>query len=160
MSVAPTRYRFAAVSPCGVHWRLKRNCSVTPRQMCGTLVSLGLVSLGLAACFWFQGAPLVLPFAVIEVMALTAAVVFFAKHATDSENISLVDGRLVVELESGGRLQTTTFAREWVRVEPQKGATSLIQVYGQGQSVEVGRHIRADLRPVLAREIRQALRGA
>jgi uncharacterized membrane protein len=159
VSVAIRDYRFATVSPQGVEWKLKRNCSVSPAQMCGVLVLLGSVSLLVAAFFWMQGATLVLPFAVLEVLALAIAVVVFAKHAADVERISLAGGRLVVELESGGKSERAEFAREWVRVEPQSGDGSLIHVSGQGRTVVVGRHVRADLRPLLAREIRQALRG-
>lgn len=159
MSGAILDYRFATVSPLGVEWKLKRNCSVSPAQMCGVLVFLGSVSLLVAAFFWMQGATLVLPFAVLEVLALAIAVVVFAKHAADVERISLAGGRLVVELESGGKFERAEFAREWVRVEPQSGDGSLIHVSGQGRTVVVGRHVRADLRPLLAREIRQALRG-
>lgn len=159
MSGAIHDYRFATVSPQGVEWKLKRNCSVTPMQMCGVLVLLGGVSLFVAAFFWMQGATLVLPFAVLEVLALATAVVVFAKHAADVERISLAGGRLVVELESGGKSERAEFAREWVRVEPQSGDGSLIHVSGQGRTVVIGRHVRSDLRPLLAREIRRALRG-
>ena len=64
----------------------------------------------------------------------------------------------MVELETAGRLERAEFNREWVRVEPKGGDGSLIEVSGQGQSVRVGRHLRPELRPALAREIRMALR--
>lgn len=160
MSRSPTSYRFATVSSEGVYWRLKRNCSITPRQMCVMVMTLACVSLAVASFFWFQGALLVLPFAVLEVVALAVALVVFARHATDAEQISLANGELVVEWEFGGLLQRATFAPEWVRVEHQAGDGSLIQVSGHGRSVTVGRHIRPDMRSVLAREIRHALRGA
>lgn len=64
-----------------------------------------------------------------------------------------------MELETAGRVQRAEFNREWVRVEPKDGEGSLIEVSGQGRSVRVGRHIRPELRPALAREIRFALRG-
>ncbi|MEY2682999.1 MAG: hypothetical protein RJA09_143 [Pseudomonadota bacterium] len=124
------------------------------------VVVLASVSLAVAGFFWFQGALLVLPFAVLEVLALAVALVVFARHATDAERISLANGELVVEWEFGGRSQRAAFAREWVRVEPQANEGFLIRVSGQGRSVAVGRHIRPDLRPALAREIRHALRGA
>jgi len=65
----------------------------------------------------------------------------------------------VIEQETAGRLVRCEFARDWVRVEPAAAATSLIEVRGNGQSVQIGRFLRAELRPALAREIRQALRG-
>ena len=37
--------------------------------------------------------------------------------------------------------------------------TTLIELSGQGRRVNVGRYVRPELRPVLAQEIRRALRG-
>ena len=143
----------------GVQWLLKRNCSVTPSQLLGLFMSISVVSLGIATFFWFQGATLVMPFAWIELIAIGAAFMVYARHARDGEKISLHGGQLVVELEIAGRLQREEFNREWVRVEPQDGDGSLIEVSGQGRTVRVGRHLRPELRPALAREIRYALRG-
>lgn len=142
-----------------VQWLLKRNCSVTPAQLLGLFVSLSVVSLGIATFFWFQGATLVMPFAWAELIAVGAAFTVYARHARDGEKIFLQDGQLVVELETAGRLQRAEFNRDWVRVEPKDGDGSLIEVSGQGRSVQVGRHVRPELRPALAREIRYALRG-
>ena len=69
-------------------------------------------------------------------------------------------GRLVVETDLAGRHQRAEFRREWVRVEPRAGDTSLIEVSGQGRSVKVGRYVRPELRQALAHEIRKALRQA
>ncbi len=153
-------FRFATVSGQNVHWLLKRNCSVTPAQLGWLYASLCLVSLGIGAFFWLRGAPLVMPFAGLELVAVGIAFVAYARHATDGERISLEGARLVVELESAGRLERSEFDREWVRVEPQAGDGSLIELSGQGRSVHVGRYVRPELRPALAREIRMALRGA
>lgn len=143
----------------GVQWLLKRNCSVTPAQLLGLFMSLSVVSLGIATFFWFQGATLIMPFAWAELLVVGAAFMVYARHARDGERISLQDGLLVVELETAGRLQRAEFNREWVRVEPKDGDGSLIEVSCQGQTVRVGRHVRPELRPALAREIRFALRG-
>ncbi|MGB7991004.1 MAG: DUF2244 domain-containing protein, partial [Candidatus Methylophosphatis roskildensis] len=58
------------------------------------------------------------------------------------------------------RLERAEFDRDWVRIEPRAADTSLIEVSGRGRSVQVGRYVRPELRPELAREIRMALRGA
>lgn len=142
-----------------VQWLLKRNCSVTPAQLLGLYVSLCVVSLGIAGFFWSQGATMVMPFAWLELVVVGAAFRVYARHATDGERIVLQGGQLVVELENAGRLERAEFNREWVRVEPKNGDGSLIEVSGQGRSVRVGRHVRPELRPALAREIRHALRG-
>ena len=97
-------------------------------------------------------------FAWTEILAVGAAFLLYARHAGDAEKIFLRGGRLVVELETAGRTERAEFNREWVRVEPKDGDGSLIEVSGQGRSVRVGRHVRPELRPALAREIRFALR--
>jgi uncharacterized membrane protein len=153
-------FRFATVSGQNIHWFLKRNCSVTPAQLAWMYASICVVSLGIAAVFWMQGAKLVLPFAWLELAAVGIAFVAYARHATDGEKISLQGPRLVVELEKAGRLERAEFHREWVRIEPKTGDRSLIEVSGQGCSVEVGRYVRPELRSALARELRMALRSA
>jgi uncharacterized membrane protein len=153
-------YRFATVSGQNIHWFLKRNCSVTPSQLGWFYASLCVVSLGIGVFFWFQGAWLILPFAWLELAAVGAAFVVYARHATDGERISLQGAQLVVELENAGRLERAEFRRESVRIEPKAGDWSLIEVFGQGRSVQVGRYLRPELRPALARELRMALRGA
>lgn len=152
-------FRFATVSGQSIHWFLKRNCSVTPAQLGWWYASLCAVSLGIGALFWVNGAKFILPFAWLELLAVGVAFLVYARHATDGERISLEGARLVVELESAGKLERAEFRREWVRVEPGADERSLIEVSAQGRSVSVGRYVRPELRPVLAREIRMALRA-
>jgi uncharacterized membrane protein len=152
-------FRFATVSGQNIHWFLKRNCSVTPAQLGWLYASICVVSLSIGTFFWLQGAKLIMPFAWLELAVVGVAFVVYARHATDGEKISLQDGRLVVELENAGRLERAEFQREWVRVEPKTGDHSLIEVSAKGRSVEVGRYVRPELRPALAREIRMALHG-
>jgi uncharacterized membrane protein len=165
MLQSPRNFRFATLSPQGVHrpgevlWLLKRPCSLTPAQLGWTYVSLCVVSLAIAGFFWSQGATLVMPFAWIELLAVGAAFLVYARHAGDTEKIILQDGQLVIEQEMAGRTLRAEFNRAWVRVEPRGGDGSLIEVFGQGQLVRVGRHVRPELRPALAREIRLALRS-
>jgi uncharacterized membrane protein len=116
--------------------------------------------LGIGLFFWFQGATLVLTFAGLELALVGVAFLAYARHATDGEWISLQGPHLVVELETAGRRERAEFARQWVRVEPKSGDHSLIELSGQGRSVEVGRFVRPEHRQALAREIRRALRSA
>lgn len=153
-------FRFATVQGQNIRWFLKRNCSVTPVQLGWLYGSLCVVSLGIGTFFWYQGALLVLPFAAIEVAAVGAAFLAYARHAADGETISLEGRRLVVELESAGHLQRAEFDRDWVRVEPGVSDRSLVELSARGRRVNVGRYLRPELRPVLAQEIRRALRDA
>jgi len=153
-------FRFATVQGQAIHWFLRRNCSVTPAQLGWLYASLCVVTLTIATFFWFQGAKLILPFAWLELAAVGIAFLAYARHATDGEHILLQGSRLVVELESAGRLERAEFHREWVRVEPSTSDRSLIEVSGQGRRVSVGRFLRPELRPALAQELRRALREA
>jgi uncharacterized membrane protein len=153
-------FRFATVQGQAIHWFLGRNCSVTPAQLGRLYASLCVVTLGIGTFLWFQGAVMVLPFAWLELAAVGAAFLAYARHAADREHISLSGRRLVVELEHAGRTERAEFNRDWVRVEPAVDDRSLIEVSGQGRRVNVGRYVRPELRPALAREIRRALREA
>lgn len=150
-------FRLATRSVDGVHWRLRRNCSVTPAQTLALFLSLSAVSMGVALFFWFQGATLVLPFALLELLALGVAFVVYARHATDGERISLTRGRLLVEQEYAGRLERCELSSHGLRVQPPREPHHLVEVRGGARVVRVGRHLRPDLRSQLAREIRQAL---
>jgi uncharacterized membrane protein len=158
--VTNTVFRFATVQGKNIQWFLRRNCAVTPKQLGWFYLSLCVFSLVIGAAFWFQGALLILPFATVELLAVGVGFLVYARHATDGERIYFDSGHLVVELENAGKLERKAFRREWVRVEPSSNDGSLIEVSGQGCSIRVGRFVRPELRPVLAKEIRMALRCA
>lgn len=158
MIVSNPGFRFATdFGHDDVHWFLKRNCSVTPAQLGWMYVSLCAVSLAIGAFFWFRGATLVLPFAWLELTAVGVSFFIYARHAADGERIWLHGQRLVIELENAGRLERAEFDRNWVRIEPGAADTSLIEVSGRGRSIQIGRYVRPELRPALARELRMVL---
>lgn len=149
----------AASGEATLHWLLKKNCSTTPRQLLGAYLVLAAISLGIAGGFWLHGATLVLPFTGAELLVLGAALWVNARHAADAEDIRLGQHRLTVASTSGGRVERVQFQRAWVRVEPEHGDRSLIELSGQGRRIVVGRFVRPELRRQLAEEIRWALRG-
>lgn len=157
----PSKLRFDAETASGersVQWLLKRNCSSTPRQMLGGYAAICCVSMAIALFFWQQGATLVMPFAGIEMLALGAALVVYSRHATDCEQIRLQVDSLTVEQVFGGRVERAEFAPDWVRVEPEQGDRSLIELSGQGRRIAVGRFVRPEMRRQFADELRSALR--
>ena len=153
-------FRFATVQGQNFQWFLRRNCSITPRQLGWLYLSLCFLSLAIGLVFWVQGAKLILPLAWLELVVVGMSFLVYARHASDGETISLAGQQLVIEQEIGGKLRRSEFRREWVRVEPGAADSSLIALSSQGRTVHVGRFVRPELRPVLAREIRMALRGA
>ena len=167
-TVAPTLpavWRFGretdpSVSEWSVEWLLKRNCSMAPKQLFAIFGALCVVSLTIAAYFWWQGAAIIMAFASVELVAVGTALLVYSRHAADQENIALRKGRLTVAHTSGNTTETAEFAPEWVSVEPVTGDESLIEVSGQGRRIEVGRFVRPELRRQLANELRHAVRLA
>jgi uncharacterized membrane protein len=141
-----------------VEWVLRRNCSLAPRQMLWLFASLCMLSLGIATVFWLQGAPMVMPFAWLELLTVGSAMLLYARHAADRESIVLYGGEFTVEHASGRRVERVAFQPAWVRVEPRHGDRSLIELSGQGRRIAVGRYVRPELRVQLADELRRALR--
>ncbi len=121
-------------------------------------MSLCFLSLAIALFFWRRGAPLVLPFAGAELLAVGAALLAWARHASDRESLVLRPGRLSVECHLGRRIEKAEFAPTWARVEPRHDDGSLIEISGEGRQIAVGRFVRPELRPALADELRAALR--
>jgi uncharacterized membrane protein len=159
----PAVWRFAKVidadSGSRVEWLLKRNCSMSPAQLFGVYLSMCAVSLAIALGFTWQGASPVLAFAGIELVLVGAALLVYARHAADCEHITLAGGALAVEHRRGAQTEHREFRAAWVRVEPLAGDRSLIELTGDGQTSRVGRYLRPEWRPALARELRAALRA-
>lgn len=162
-SAARSPWRFARElhTPSGVVllWVLRRNCSLTPRQLLAAVLAVSTVSLAISVLFWWHGATLVLPFAGLEVLGLAGAVLLYSRHAADRETLTLQGGVLEVEHQCGSRVDRAAFRACSVRVEPQHGDASLVELSGQGRRAHVGRYVQPHCRPALAQELRRALRG-
>lgn len=160
---APVVWRFARVVPSASHgvqieWRLQRNCSLRPGQLFGVYLSLCAVSLAIALGFTWQGASPVLAFAGIELLLVGVALLVYARHATDCEHLALAGESLTVTHQRGSRTEQASFRAAHVRVEPVAGDGSLLQLSADGRRSLVGRYLRPELRPPLARELRAVLR--
>jgi uncharacterized membrane protein len=143
-----------------LQWVLRRNCSITPRQLMTVYLSLCVVSLGVGLGFWWHGAVYVLGFAGLELLVVGAALLVYARHAADRDTVTL-DGRdLQVEQHFGRQIERAAFRAEWVCVEPAQAQGSLVELAGQGRRVHIGRFLRPELRATLAQELRSALRRA
>lgn len=158
--VAVERDAVAQPTTTARQWALGRNCSLAP---CQALCALGLVaavSLGVAVFFWFFGATLVLPFALVEVGALAVALLVYARHAADGERLQIDGPYLRLTRERGGRVERFDFDARSVRVALVGGAEGVIEVRSGAQCVSVGAFVRPERRVELARELHAALRHA
>jgi uncharacterized membrane protein len=143
-----------------LQWVLRRNCSITPRQLVGVYLSLCAISLLIGLAFWWQGATYVLAFAGIELVLVGAALVVYARHAADRDTVTLAERDVEVECHFGRQVERAAFRAEWVCVEPAEAQGSLVELAGQGRRMLIGRFLRPEHRASLAQELRRALRRA
>ena len=143
-----------------LQWVLRRNCSITPRQLMAVYASLCVLSLAVGLGFWWRGATYVLAFAGIELLLVGLALLVYARHAADRDTVTLAERELEVECHFGRQVERTAFRAEWVCVEPAQAQGSLVELAGQGRRMLIGRFLRPELRAALAQEMRHALRLA
>ena len=146
-------------------WMLKRNCSLSPRQFASLLASLAVVSIGLASIFAYSGAWWILVFAFVEVAALIAAFVVYARHAGDYERIVVTPDALIIEFNSANQVLRQEAHPAFAHVEypcpgPGRDGDSLIGLAIAGKAVAVGRFVPRLRRESLAKEIRAHLLAA
>ena len=107
------------------------------------------------------GAWPILPFAGLEIAALAAAFYVNGRHAADYERIAFEGGMLVVEVRVGERSHTHRFNPHWVRLVASGGERDLrLALRSHGKELEIGRHLDAPGRALLAAEVRGRLAGA
>jgi uncharacterized membrane protein len=139
-------------------WLLKRNCSMSPRQvalaygsLCGCVVLFSLL-------FALQGLWIVLAFAALETAGVALALLQYARHATDHEHIALNDGCLLIERVRAGSVQRVRLDPCWTRIAGPTGQCDLIRLESRGVKVEIGCFVSEEVRRQVARELRRELR--
>jgi uncharacterized membrane protein len=141
-------------------WYLKRNCSLTPRQVGIAFAVQCLVSFSIALICTLHGAWQVFIFSALEMLALGTALLVYGRHATDHEHIALTDGCLLIERINAGKIEQVQLDPNWTRVAPPKRYQDLIRLESQGKRIEVGRFITNDKRKQLASELQSQLQHA
>jgi uncharacterized membrane protein len=145
-------------------WTVKRNCSASPAQLAAVFASMVGLSFIFGVGFAAQGLWLILPFVGLEMLAVAVAFICYGRRAADYERITLSEQDLSVERAEGTRTLQWRFPAAWARVErEQSGAgwmrTVRVFIVSRGERVEVGRHLPAQRRELLADEMQTALRN-
>ena len=140
-------------------WILKKNCSITPRQLAQAYLALCAASFLVAMYFVIHGAWLVMVFAMLEMTAVAAAFIYFGRHATDRECISLSDTGLVVELVRAEQSLSFCMDPRRTRVAIPEPRNRLIGLEANGDRIEVGRYLTERKRQEFAQELNRELAG-
>ncbi|MES2264516.1 MAG: DUF2244 domain-containing protein [Pseudomonadota bacterium] len=138
-------------------WLLRRNCALTPRQTALAYGLLCLLSFGVATLFLLLGVWQVLFFTVLEMTAVAAAFLYYARHAADYEYIVLTRGCLLVERVSAGKVRQTFLDPGRTRVAVPERSRDLIALEARGVRLEVGCYAMDAKRRQCARELQGAL---
>lgn len=141
----------------GRDWIIRRNCSITPRQLVLVYSALSTTCLLVAIFFALRGAWYILGFAVLEIFALGVAFFLFARHATDRDRIVLTDDYLLVELVRREEVRQYRLDPRATRVEFLAVPGALIELQSNGVKVEVGQFLTEWKRREFARELKSAL---
>lgn len=123
---------------------------------------LGLIasmSICIGLVFWAMGAPLILPFALIESLLLVFAFVCHARAVCDFDEITLTERHLVVRQERHGKFKEHQFTRGLVRVSMTDGSTSLVRVVESGRRVELGEWLLPHERLSLCKQLATSTAG-
>lgn len=151
-------YRWSYIVDADRHqWLLKRNCALRPWQLASWFFTVALAALAIAAVCAAGGAWIVIPFAIVEAIALTAAFVAYARHAADYERIEATGGRLVIECGCGPSVERIERDGRRIRVEYDPHAREPIRLVAGGESIAVGRFVPDDSKAILVQQLRGAL---
>jgi uncharacterized membrane protein len=134
---------------------LKRNCSISPAGLAGVFGALAAVALAIGGAFAVAGAWLVLPFAGLEVAALAAAYLAYARRAADYERIELMAGRLTIEVAEAQQMARYEMEAQRARVYVEQDRVVL---RGAGEELQLGRHLDAERRAEFAAQLQKRLR--
>jgi uncharacterized membrane protein len=138
-------------------WLLKRNCSLTPRQLGKAYALLCAASFSIAAWFALHGIWFVLAFAAAEMAAVACALLHYSRHALDREHIALSERCLLVERVQGGRLEQVRLDPHWTRIAVPDRRRALIELESRGTRVAVGAFVSDAIRQQVAGELRREL---
>lgn len=144
---------------CRHEWILKRNCSLTPRQLAAAYAVLCIMSFVVAGVFLLLGAWHVFAFTVVELAGVAIAFLHYARHATDHEHVALMDEYLLVERELAGETEQVRLDPHWTRISLPKNACEPISLEARGVRVDVGRFVTESRRRQFAKELRQHLQA-
>ena len=125
------------------------------------IVSLSVLSFGMALAFAAHGLWMILPFVGLEIAALTAGLYWCCVKATRREVISIDADYISVAVGRDRAIQTTQFQTAWTKIvlQPSRvaGHPGQLVLRSKGNELEVGACLSQDERLELAASIRSAL---
>lgn len=156
-----------AVMDLGCKLIAKPNNSMSPRDTLMLVMGLAVLCFIIAIAFARMGAWLVLPFAGLEILAISYAFYYIQLHADDFDSITIEEDKVVVEKRNDKQFTTTVFQRHWAQVSVRDVASGGgaigkrgLFIRSHGKEVEFGKNfINDEQRDVLALELKKKLKN-
>ena len=140
---------------------VRRNQSLSWRGNKLFIYFMAVISLGIAGMFALQGLWLILPFAGLEILALTFALYVCSLRCRDQEVVTISDDVVTVEKGRQNPSEAWQFERAWLKLEliksPLQGHPSKLLMRSNGKETEIGRCLTNDERKSLSDSLAKAL---
>ncbi|MGH1537837.1 MAG: DUF2244 domain-containing protein [Gammaproteobacteria bacterium] len=140
---------------------VRRNQSLSWRGNKLFIYLMAAVSFGIAGMFALQGLWLILPFAGLEILALTLGLYMCSLHCGDQEVITIDNEQVRIEKGRQKPKESWKFDRSWVNLElvssPLHGHPSKLLIRSKGNETEIGKCLTNDERKSLSASLVKAL---
>ncbi len=140
---------------------VRRNQSLSWRGNKLFIYFMAAITFGIASLFALQGLWLILPFAGLEILALTLGLYMCSLRCRDQEVVTIDDDLVTVEKGRQKPSQAWQFERAWVSLElvksPLRGHPSKLLIRSKGKETEIGRCLTNDERKSLSDSLAKAL---
>lgn len=137
------------------------NCSLSGHDAAVFFLAVSAVAVAVAVRFFLLGAWLVLPFALLEVVALGSAFALVARRARYRETIDVDETAVHVMRRDWRSQHEWRFQPYWVRVDLQPDSSdwypSRLYLRSHGRAVEIGRCLTNGERAELFEGLRRRL---
>lgn len=140
---------------------VRRNQSLSWRGNKLFIYFMAAISFGIAGMFALQGLWLILPFAGLEILALTIGLYMCSLRCRDQEVVTIHDD--VVKVEKGRQKpnEVWQFEKAWISLElvksPIQGHPSKLLMRSKGKETEIGRCLTNEERKNLSDSLAKAL---
>ena len=140
---------------------VRRNQSLSWRGNKLFIYFMAVVSFGIAGMFALHGLWLILPFAGLEILALTLGLYMCSLRCRDQEVVSISDEFVTVEKGRAKPSKEWKFERAWVNLElvksPHQSHPSKLLIRSKGKETEIGKCLTNDERNSLSGSLAKAL---
>lgn len=138
-------------------WIMKRNCSLTPKQLGLFYLSIVSFSLLVAIFFLMIGVWMIIIFTLIELTVLTIALCVYTRHAIDYEKITIIGKQILVERSWGGKVEVEELNAVWAKLVHKKDSRGGLVLATSTREVPIGYFLIANQQEQFERDIRKYL---